>query len=369
MNMVVIFGGESVEHDVSVLTGLHLARNIKSRNLVNLVYLTRMGQMVTSQRGGCLADIDFYTSERVAPACFFSKGCLWKHTKFGVKKVCKVDVVINCCHGGAGEDGRLAAFFDVAGIPVTSCPPMAAGELQSKFRTRERLLKNGFPQPKFEVVKDKNASVELKFPLIVKPDTLGSSIGITRVESEEELREALAVAFEYDDVAVVEEFLDGADEINIAVFEYAGKVFASGAERIKKAGKVFDFNTKYLDATSGFVKKTGKTEEEVIENIDKIRDLAMRAYGVFGCKGVVRADFLVCDGVVYLNEMNTVPGFLAYHLWQKIGLPYGSLIEMMGENAAKSGGKVGESGGQNGKSGVKKGFFSDILEKNRSLVT
>jgi D-alanine-D-alanine ligase len=368
MNIAIIFGGQSVEHDISVLTGLHCAKNAPDEYLVKLVYLTRGGQMVTSGRYGRLSKLEYYTRAAGGGGEFFEKDCargdevqarplaadaqlFKKHPaaarrraarikgQISFKKLRKFDCILNCCHGGVGEDGRLAAFFEVLQIPITSCPHLAAAALQSKSKTREILTANGFLQPKVF------APGEVTFPAIIKPDNGGSSIGISIAHDEGELESGIELAKSLCDKVVVEEFLTEVTEVNCAAFRYGDAVMVSGVEEIKKSKELFDFETKYMDEGSNFVPNS-------------VQKLAIRAYEIFGCSGVVRFDFLVKGDTVILNEANTVPGFLAYHLWLKIGLPYPSLIQMMVENAVKSA-KKGEKTTT---------FHSKVLEMNKNLV-
>ena len=350
-NIAIIFGGASPEHDISVLTGLHCAKNAPDNFSIKLVYLTRGGQMVTSGAYGKLANVDFYV-----------KGSSRQGGGGGKRPIKKIqfkniDCVINCCHGGVGEDGRLSAMFDVLQIPITSCPHLSAAALQSKSKTREVLSANGFAQPRF-VVGAGGVGIAT-FPLIVKPDNGGSSIGISIAHNEEELNMAIDLAKTLCDKVVVEEFLTDVREINCAVFRYGEKLLVSGLEEIKKDKELFDFDTKYMDKSSGFVsKRKGNSAENGINCAEKIKELASKAYEIFGCAGVVRFDFLVRGEEIFLNEANTVPGFLAYHLWLKTGIQYTNLIEMMVENAVKS-----------AKFDVKSAIFSSkVLENNRNLV-
>ena len=375
MNIVVIFGGASVEHDVSILTGLHAARNVGDGNRVRLVYLTRDNEMRMGGVHSAISNIENYIKAGKAGAsgakfgrrCAFD-GRVLRPSGGGIRGLFSrisrgfyVDAVINCCHGGAGEDGRLAAYFDVLGVPVTSSGPIGAWNIQSKSRTRELLINAGFPQPKFQILdKNKTSHKIPPFPLIVKPDTLGSSIGITVAADEDELRDAVDLAFLLDSRVVVEEFIPDAVEINCAAFRYGGRVVTSACEVIKKGGAMLDFSKKYLDSASGFVKK-GASTKEVHPREDEIKALAARAYDVLGAGGIVRADFLISNGgsgEIYLNECNSVPGFLSYHLWLKAGIPYKTLLNMVASQARRE---------FDSRTPVQN-FKSDVLEKNKSLV-
>jgi D-alanine-D-alanine ligase len=353
MNVCVIFGGESVEHDVSILTGLHAAKHLPRSFNSRLVYITRDGKMLC---GKALSKVDFYSDSlcRFAKRAWFHDGSLC--TRF---KKFKVDAVINCCHGGVGEDGRLASYFDVLGIPVTSCKSRAGYEMQSKSRTREVLVANGFVQPTYKVLKRADGAEFVGSPLVVKPDSLGSSIGISVAHNQKELDDAIELAFKMDDTVIVEEFINDAIEVNCAAFNFGGRVITSACEVIKKKGAMFDFDTKYLDTASGFIKKSELNPDGGLarEITDEIKNLAAKAYEIFGARGVIRADFLMSGGKIYLNEINTVPGFLAYHLWQRVGLSYTTLLQMLAEEAIKS-----------TKKDLETAFQSDILQKNRVLV-
>ena len=383
-NIAVIFGGRSVEHDISILTGLHAAAHIENAR-VHYVYLTRENRMLT---GAVLAEIDFYImgGKGGAKRCWFADGCLCR----GLRRT-KIDAILNCCHSGVGENGELAAYCRVAGVPVTSCNYIAAANLQSKIRTREILTAAGFDQPKFAAVSKEDChpeqsrgisadsptmqgflrfgrnDIHIDFPVIVKPDTLGSSIGVSVAHNETELRESLELVFEMDSRAIVEEFFDGVIEVNCAAMRAYGEVKVSACEDINRKREFLDFENKYLDATSGFIKKgknAGETEDDSSALYTEIAHLTRKAYELFGASGVVRADFLVVSKVggvsrTILNEINTVPGFLAYHLWARAGMPYGLVIDLAVKQAIAD--------AESSKS-TKTVFKSDILIKNRGLV-
>lgn len=352
-NIAVIFGGRSVEHDISILTGLHAANNIENAR-VYYVYIDRENKMFTGKR---LADIIHYVmNTRRARRCWFADGFL----RFGLRKI-KIDAVLNCCHGGVGENGELAAFFKVVGLPVTSCDYVSAANMQSKIRTREILKAAGFEQPKYVAVdKENSKSFELSdidFPVIVKPDTLGSSIGIAVARTKAELTDALEVVFEMDTRAIVEEFFEGIIEINCAAIRAANKVHVSGCEQVTSKRDFLDYESKYLDSGSGFIKK-GK-EPETEKDFSEIKGLTRRAYELFDAKGVIRADFMIYNEKIYLNEINTIPGFLAYHLWTRAGMPYALIINLAVKQAIED---------VKNTTSLKTVFKSDILIKNQNLV-
>jgi len=351
-NIAVIFGGRSVEHDISILTGLHAANHIENAR-VHYVYLNRENKMYTSNR---LADIDFYLNKtKSAKSCWFADGFLCRRR---ARKI-KIDAVLNCCHGGVGENGELAAYFKVASIPVTSCDYISAAILQSKSRTREMLTAAGFKQPKYITVNKEDAEIATfpDFPVIIKPDTLGSSIGITIARTNEELRDALELVFQMDNRAIVEEFFEGITEVNCAAFRSMEKIKVSACEEVNSKREFLDYESKYLDSASGFIKKGIESQEK--KDYSEIQQLTRRAYELFGASGMVRADFIIHGGKTYLNEINTVPGFLAYHLWARAGVPYGLLIHLLLKQAIVN---------FDSDLSLKTVFKSEILPKNRGLV-
>ena len=352
-NIAIIFGGRSVEHDISILTGLHAVKHVEGCR-VHYIYLTRDNQMLA---GDNLSDINCYVNEKLrARPCHFANGCLYIK-----RRAVKIDAVLNCCHGGVGENGELAGYFAVANLPITSCNYKSAADMQSKSRTRAILRGAGFTQPKYACLSDKAQTVELPFPVIVKPDTLGSSIGINIANSNDELQAALDLAFALDKKVLVEEYLPDITEINCSAARIGNQILISECEEINNKNDFFDFDSKYLDSESGFIKKgkDPKLDAKKQKVFAKIKNLTKRAYELFDARGVIRADFIISNGKVYLNEINTVPGFLAYHLWARTGIPYGVVIDGLIKQAVKD--------FQN-QTTLTTTFQSDILKKNMRLV-
>ena len=409
-NLVIIFGGTSVEHDISILTALHAAHNVVGGARVHFVYITKKGRMVV---GRSLADIDYFISGAKGRVreCRFENGTLYVKGRLGQRRLCRVDVVLNCCHGGPGENGQLAALLDMADVPMVGCDTHSASVLMSKITTREKLVFHGFAQPKFiqcsrkHYLKNPEACVEsicstIPFPLIIKPNTLGSSIGIAIAKTREELAQALELAFSFDSKVIVEDYLDVFFEVNCSAFLHNDKIWVSKCEDIssssmpdttpdvvakdkvtceiiadltaKYKNEFLKFEDKYLRSARPVLKKSLGEGNEVVEPykqriFEQIQDLMHKAYELFGCSGVVRGDFLVvkkdnsegAEYEIYLNEINTVPGFLAYHLWIKSGVPYGVLIDMLVKQAIAQ---------HKDKAQEITYFPSTVLEQNRSLA-
>ena len=339
----VIYGGNSTEHDISILTGLHLAQHITDDYQVSLIYLTHENRAVVGSR-----KIDDYISGKACKAHPFRQ---WN----------KLDCVINCCHGGMGENGTLAAALKFQQIPITSCDATSAWLQQSKIATRQILTAAGFLQPKFQVLTVNDVQqIKLPLPVVVKPDMQGSSIGITVAHTPEELQTALDIAFRLDTRVVVEEFIANMREVNVAVMRENGQLVTSALE-IVGGEKFFSFDEKYFNTESGFVKKSGRTpDDDFLSKVEaQIKNSAKKAYEIFQSSGVVRVDIMVQGEKIILNEINTVPGFMAYHLWLKAKIPYGVVIDNLVQDALARKAKNQQ---------LITRFDSEILKKNRQLV-
>ncbi len=339
----VIYGGNSTEHDISILTGLHLAKHVTENYEISLIYLTHDNRAVVGSR-----KIDDYIWGKASKAKLFRN---WQ----------KLACVINCCHGGAGEDGTLAAVLQFHQIPITSCDTVSAWLQQSKVATRQILTAAGFTQPRFQIVTSEDVSqIKLPLPLVVKPDLQGSSIGITIAHNQDELKQALQTAFSLDTRVIVEELVTDMREVNVAVMRENGKIITSALE-VVGGEKFFSFEEKYFCADSGFIKKSGRNPDaEFLAKIEpEIKKLAQQAYVLFNSSGVVRVDFMVQGEKIILNEINTVPGFMAYHLWLKAKIPYGVVIDNLIQDALAR---------QKQKKQLITRFNSEILAKNRELV-
>ena len=229
----------------------------------------------------------------------------------GYREKIVFDAVLIGIHGTPGEDGKLQGYFDTLHIPYTSCDAATSALTFNKSFTvavaafnnidvsRSVLLfKNNFTSPD-ELVK------RLRFPVFIKPNNGGSSIGMSKVNSpSEELGKAIEKAFKEDDQVLVEEFISGR-ELTIGVFKSKGEIIPLPITEIISKKDFFDYEAKYLGASEEIT--PARVEEEIAE---KIREAAVKIYRVFNCRGIVRIDFIYNekDGKPYMLEINTVPG-------------------------------------------------------------
>jgi D-alanine-D-alanine ligase len=256
---------------------------------------------------------------------FFNEGSVYAlNAKKGkIKKLAKIDVAINCCHGGLGEGGGVSAMLQMQGIPLAS-PTLAPSAIcMDKALTKQFAKSLNIPvvegiRVREEDYKKRGAFLlrhmvrRLKFPVIVKPVHLGSSIGIAVCKDEEEVKAALAAAYELDDCVVIEKFLLDKKDVNCAVYSTSGEIYVSEAEEaFSSHDGVYGFEQKYVkkeQKSGGRALMTGMLRQ-------RIRGYTKTLYKRLNMTGVVRMDFLVQGEKVYLSEINTVPGSLAYYLF------------------------------------------------------
>ncbi len=325
-NIVVFFGGVSVEHDVSVITGV-LTLNSVSKTYYNAVpvYIDGNGKWYT---GEDLFDIDFYKSlnyrklKRVSFVAGSNKMYAVKGKK--LKELCVVSAGINCMHGKNGEDGSLAGYMKLCGIPLASPDIASSSVSMDKYITKTVMKGLGVKTlPCIFADGDYGAVVEEKlgYPLIVKPVDSGSSIGIKKAKDRSELTFAVNYAKRFAKKVIIEKCLENFTEINCAAYKNAdGIIKTSECERPVGGGEILSFDDKY---NSGGREFPADIPEEIAERIKKITRLV---YSELGFTGIVRIDFLVKGKTVYLNEINSVPGSLAYYLFCDTLKDFGKMI-------------------------------------------
>ncbi len=327
-NVLVFFGGKSCEHDISIITGV-LAVNSIDKELFNAIpiYVDKNGEWFT---GECLKDIEWYKNKdayktKLTKVTFISgDDSLYSVTKNKIKPLYKIAVALNCMHGVNGEDGSLSGCMKLHNIPFSSPDIFASSFAIDKDFTKivlsglnveklpyARIFKNSYYLKKQSVVK----MIEKKFgyPVIIKPATLGSSIGIEIAKSSEKLESCLDNAFKYDEKVIVEKALENFKEINCAAYRDNDKIIVSECEEPITSSEILSFKDKYLGSKGGATKKF---PAEIPDSLRcKIRSITEKVYRKADVNGVIRIDYIVSNNKVYLNEVNTVPGSLAYYLF------------------------------------------------------
>lgn len=349
----VAFGGRSVEHDVSIITGLQAVEVLSERHRPVPIYIARSGRWYT---GESLRDLSLYQQtggeDPDAEEIHFDlhRGRLLRETSGGSllrrrsePEPVDLDLVVLATHGTQGEDGCLGGALELARLPYVGPPVGAAATAMDKATTKAILAQAGLPALEHRALRREQwaadrgallASVQerFSFPLYVKPASLGSSVGVSRCGSEAELLDALELVFELDRVCLVEPAVEGGIEINCAVIGRPGAEPRASVCEQPVAGEGFlSFEDKYMSGGKGQgMKGAQRLIPAPIEDrlTERIQELAKRTFTAFGCAGVTRVDFLL-DGEhnVYVNELNTIPGSLSFYLWEPAGLPFADLMD------------------------------------------
>lgn len=334
----------SCENEISVITGT-MAANAADRGkyAVYPVYLAQDGRFYT---GKALFDVANFRAgiENRADEAVFLNGGLYSVKGRKLKEIAAVDCGINCCHGQGGEDGLVAALFALNRIPSAS-PDMAGSAVfmdktLTKLAAKALGIKSApwFRIGEAEYMKRSAMAVRcveerIGYPVIVKPAAQGSSIGVLVAENRAELIRAVGTAFEYGGVAVAEKYLAGSREINCAAYRRGSEIVVSECEEPLTAHKILTFRDKYMSGAKERVRNFPADIPE--QSAARIKGYTKLLYRRLNLRGAVRADFLLCGGEVYFNEMNTVPGSLAYYLFTDSLAGFSRLLdELIGQGMA-----------------------------------
>lgn len=330
--VAVFFGGKSCENEISVLTGVFVLNLLDKEKYIPFpIYIHTDGVAYTSPKMESLTPFREKKYDKFQQI-FLDGGSVYAFNpkKGRVKRLAKLDAALNCCHGGLGEGGGVSAIAAWNGIPFASPDLTASGAFLDKGTTKILMRALGVPTVEYIRIREKDfarraafllRTVEsrLKYPVVVKPSKLGSSIGITLAKDEEELKSALATAFALDDCAVVEKCLAEKQDVNCAAYSLNGEIYLSEPELAFGDG-IYSFEEKYIkrkeDGNAGVLGEKGGGRVALSGELrEKIRAYTRTVYKRMNLRGVVRLDFLVSDGKAYLCEVNTVPGSLAYYLF------------------------------------------------------
>jgi len=320
MNIAILFGGSSFEHEISIVSAITLKKVLKKSNLSFI--------FVDAKREFYLIDSDNmksnYFSEgayKKAKKLILKKGAFCTSGMMGLKEQ-NLGTVLNLIHGRDGEDGKIASmleFNDIAYIaPRVDASVLSYNKLFTKLYAESLGVK---VVPYSVLNSDESRSVELEYPVIIKPVRLGSSIGVSIVKSAEELDYALDVAFEFDNQVLIEPFIEGVLEYNQAGSKTSEFELSIVEEPNKE--EFLDFEKKYLDFS-----RDGTVEDAEITTELKtdIQDAFKKVYGTLFEGAIIRCDFFVVDGEVLLNEINPIPGSMANYLFEDFEGMVGRLV-------------------------------------------
>ncbi|MDE6551228.1 MAG: D-alanine--D-alanine ligase [Clostridia bacterium] len=336
INLAVIYGGESCERDISIITAVQIMGMIdRSKYAIYPVLLEADGSMKMIDSADRISSYIGSTQGKGKQVHFEGKSLI--RDKAIRRKVADIDCALLCTHGGKGESGSLQGLLEMHNIPYTS-PNVEV----SALCMNKALSKGVFSAFGAEVLpcillnKDGGdnyftSAYKLGYPLIVKPARQGSSIGISVAKDEQALKEAVEVAFEFDSEIIIEKALTDYKEINCACVYSSGEILASSLERPVSWNEFLTFDDKYM--ADGKI-NAGEREFPAKlppETAAAVRDQAVSIYKCLNMRGVVRMDFLIdnTDGKAYINEVNTIPGSLANYLFKDKGIDGGRLIDIV----------------------------------------
>ena len=347
----VIFGGESVEHEVSIISALQAISNLDTTKYeVIPLYISKDKIWYT---GSMLNDIEFY-KDLENNLKFATKVVLYKKGKtFMLQKVdgvlkkdlTEVDIVLPVVHGSGIEDGSLAGYLDTVGIPYVGSKVLGGAIGQDKVVMKQVLASEGFPIVDwlyfydYEYLENEETILDkikkLGYPVVVKPATLGSSIGITYVNDKSDIRDAINEAIKYDNKIVIEKAVENLIEVNASVIGNYEYQKVSPLEEVMGLDEILSFADKYLGSKAKGSSKGMASTSRVIpariskELTDKIKDTSKEVFKLLNLSGVCRIDYLIDSKTkkYYVNEPNTCPGSLSFYLWKEDNLEYKDMLD------------------------------------------
>ncbi len=353
LNIAVAFGGKSVEHEISVLSAIQVMSAISDDYEIFPLYIAKDGRMFCEEELKSLdtfSNIEQFTLQH-QPVTLVRRDAnvyLVPARKHFFEKERRVDLVIPVLHGTNGEDGSFQGYVQTLGIPYTGCSVLAGAIGQDKVIMKQILQDSGLRvvpwfywsrKEKMEEDFFKKAQ-RLGYPLVVKPANLGSSIGIKVVNNDSELHVAMMDAYEYDHKVLIEKKIEPLREINISLLGDEEHCICSMLEEVLKQDDILSFENKYIGkhANKGMINTSRKLPADISEEqIEEIQRMAKEAFYALNASGVVRIDFLMQKDseVVYINEINSIPGSLSYYLWKKDQMNFTTLIEELIQLAFK----------------------------------
>ncbi len=372
----VFFGGKSVEHEISIISMIEATLRLNEEKYeIVPIYITKEGVMYT---GEDLLDLEMYRDipvllKRCYKVAVVNDGKAVKVIRvpapfIGKRVLNTIDVAFPIVHGTNVEDGTIAGFLNLLDIPFVGPDILASSLGMDKIAMKKVLKESGIPVVDYvgfyskEYVKDeekilKEINEKLKFPLIVKPGNLGSSVGIKRVKNKAELEEAISFAMEFADRVIVENCVSDLKEINCAVIGDITESEATECEEPILAGDILSYTDKYIGDRKAKGGKLGVTKgarkggkfgarkgvggvnnsqegkklpaDIPSETRDEIQRLAKETFKVLGCSGISRVDFLIDQEInkIYVNEINTIPGALSWYLFEASGRKFEDVLE------------------------------------------
>ncbi len=351
MNIAVFFGGRNTEHDVSIITGELVISGLKGLgHTVYPVYISKEGKWYISEK---MDNVEFFKnpnlklegevnlnlSQNLNGSVVLKTGGLFNSKQY------VIDLAFPALHGKNGEDGTIQGLFELLNIPYVGCDVVSSAISMDKALTKLFYQRFNFPTTKFvtldtniwEKEKDlvlKDIKTNLTWPVFVKPARLGSSIGMTKVKSEDDLEFAIEVALHYDTKVLVEESVEDLMDITVALIGNEEPTY-SLIQESAYSKDFFSYEDKYLNEGGA---QLGNAEKSIViparldeKTTKEIQEMAKEIYKLLGLSGIARVDFLYSKTYkkFYANEVNTMPGTIYHHLWKKSGVELPELLKTL----------------------------------------
>ena len=350
----VIFGGESVEHEVSIISAVQAMKSMDSEKYEIIpIYIGKDREWYT---GKLLSDIDIYSDldllKKYAKNVVLTnkKDSFVLVNKKGLRRVVDyIDIAFPIVHGTNVEDGTLQGYLELIGIPYVGSNLYSASIGQDKVFQKQILKSSNLPVVDYDwffdgEYKDNEEEIlkrikKIGYPVMIKPARLGSSVGIGKAHNEEEVKTCIEEAIKYDEKILVEKVVDNLVEVNCSVlgnYEYQS---ASEIEEVMGVDEFLSYKDKYLGGSKGKTSKTGSkgmvsTNRILPARLDdkmtnEVKELSKSVFKVLNAAGVIRIDYLIDKKTkkIYINETNTIPGSLSFYLWEATDKPYKELLD------------------------------------------
>lgn len=358
----VIFGGLSVEHEVSVISALQAIKALDENKYEAIpLYISKDNEWYT---GEDLKDIEQYKelkellekSEKVTLMTSDDNKVVVQKKQtslFGKKMNKEIDVIFPVIHGTNGEDGSLQGLLEMLRIPYVGCDVVSSGVGMDKVMMKQILNDSGVAIVDYHWFYStywlnnqdavKAEANKIGYPVIVKPANLGSSVGISKAYDDEELEEAVNLAIEYSHKVVIEKMISNLTEVNCSVIGDYESVESSVLEEVLSSEDILTYQDKYQSGGKGGDTKGMESTNRVIpaeiseDQTSTVKKLAEQTFKILGCNGVSRIDFLIDKETetAYVNEINTIPGSLSFYLWEPSGKDFTQLTDELIQLALK----------------------------------
>lgn len=348
LNVGVIFGGKSVEHEVSIITAIQAMDHIDNEKYqVIPIYITKDLQWYT---GGCLRFVDTFKDFDLIKRYSKRVNLINKDGRYILqtnglikREVCELHLAFPIVHGANVEDGSIQGYLNMIGIPYVGSSIYSSVMAQDKVFMKQVMMANNIPVTKFvwfgeRFYRNKKEELfkqidELKYPLIIKPATLGSSVGIEMITRKEEIDSTIERTFQYDNKVIIEEKIEDLTEFNCSVLLTSNGNITSEIEEVTTNKPIIEYGDKFLyDAESedNSIKRT--CPAEISDKLKKeIETFALAVFKMLNMRGTARIDFLYDNKnkKLYVDEVNSIPWCFSHHLWEARNISYTELLNIM----------------------------------------